>query len=317
MKQNFIIYALLFAININVYSQDYQYVPIPTSGAIWSEVFQPPLDMWGNWPPPIFERFAFSGEDTLINNLTYKKLYIFYDTAFDVNNATYIGGIREDENKKVFYTGEEVHSFKPSHYDGNEILLYNFALNVGDTLQEANLSTSDTRIIVSNIDSIRIGNTLRKRYSFKYTFGFEVNGVKWIEGIGNIKGLLFTSGSTPTNGLNNYLICFKQNHEILYFNEYFTDCMPSISHIRTPEKETKKVVVFPNPTTNCSVQFDISGCNIENISIFNTNGILLNYQSVVIGTEYVQITHCYPSGIYFYSATNRIGKSYNGKFIIQ
>ncbi|MFC2138538.1 hypothetical protein ACFLTE_10215, partial [Bacteroidota bacterium] len=128
---------LLLLISFNIYSQEYQYVPFPTENAIWSEIYYFPVFT----EPPVYERFALSGEDTIIENITYKKLYIFYDTIFDVNNATCIGGIREDSAKRIYYKSDNyVHEDKPmkTYYPGEEQLLYDFNLNVGDTLFSGN-----------------------------------------------------------------------------------------------------------------------------------------------------------------------------------
>ena len=119
------IVILCFSV-LNVFSQEYKYVPFPDSGAIWSEAYHPPLRN-GVFPPPIYERFALSGEDTIIDEIIYNKLYIFFDTVFNKNDATYAGGIREDENKRVYFKGDNIiHDFKPmiDFHNYEEILLF-------------------------------------------------------------------------------------------------------------------------------------------------------------------------------------------------
>jgi len=108
-----------------------------------------------------------SGEDTLINTMTYKKLYLFYDTVFNKSYAFFIGGIREDINKKVFYLGATVHWLKLSYAEiinnggneGDEVLLYDYSLDEGDTLSYGSLTLYDEFLVVSNIDTIMVGNT--------------------------------------------------------------------------------------------------------------------------------------------------------------
>lgn len=319
MKNLLVIIIFLITLPLVSYPQEYEYVPFPTSGAIWSEIYHPPLDMWGNFPPPILERFALSGEDTIINTLTYKKLYIFYDTVFNPSHATCIGGIREDEQRRIYYAGEEIHELKPSYHTSNELLLYNFSLNIGDTLRNANITFVDEAFyVVSDIDTVLIGNTLRKMYCFCNT-GEDCSNycAKWIEGIGFLKGLLFTSGDLPTNGLNNNLICFKQNNEILYFNDNYSDCMPLISSITPPERILNAVRVMPNPAKFNVIQFEMSDIEIENIIIFNVNGVIIDEIPVNEQTNTIQKTHSYPPGIYFFSATSKQAQKYTGKFIVQ
>lgn len=168
-KTIFATLTMLLAFLATCYPQEYEYVPFPTSGAIWSEAYQPPLDINGNLPPPILERFALTDEDTVINEHTYKKLYIFYDTVFNPSTATPIGGIREDDQRRVYYKGAKIHDFKPMNYfyDYEEIMLFDFSINIGDTIKVGNFHPyPDEWLVVQDIDTIQLGGTLRKRYCF-------------------------------------------------------------------------------------------------------------------------------------------------------
>jgi hypothetical protein len=299
---------------IKGYLQEYKYVPFPDSNAIWSEIFYPPL-FSGEYPN--YERFALPGEDTIINSNTYKKLYLFYDTVFNKNNATYIGGIREDSSKKFYFTGDKIiHDFKPMLEfldSNNELLLYNFSLNVGDTFRDGNLSKYYEFLVVSEIDTIQVNSAYRKMFYFE-----PIWWVKWIEGIGNIKGLLFTSGDLPTNGLDNDLICFKQNDTILYFNDEYNDCIPLITSIKTEKIDCLKIKIYPNPATNNIVQFEFGDNNrFSTIEIFNCTGVKVNCIHVNNQSNIVYSTEKYQPGIYFYSATNQKGIKHTGKFVVQ
>lgn len=226
--------------------QEYQYVSILNAGAIWSEKYNSPEPVYPDTKitPPSYERFTISGEDTIINSIAYKKLYMFYDSVFIKSKATVIGGIREDESKKVYYKGKKIHPLKPSTsiitnnggHEGDEVLLYDFGVKIGDILKIDNLTMPDENLTVASIDTVLIGNTYRKEFSFKHG-NYPYPGVKWIESIGSIRGLLFTSGSTPTNGLYNDLICFKYNNEPLYFNNSYPSCFPDLSNNNDKDTE--------------------------------------------------------------------------------
>ena len=112
MNKYLFITALVIGLPFLSFAQEYQYVPFLDSGAIWSEVYFPKS---GELDPvkQIFERFTLSGEDTLINATSYKKLYLFYDSVFNLKTATYVGGIREDYQKRVYYIGDTIHWLKP------------------------------------------------------------------------------------------------------------------------------------------------------------------------------------------------------------
>ena len=50
-------------------AQEYQYVPFPDSNAVWSEFY------WSSEAPGIYNKYALFNEDTVINNITYHKLF--------------------------------------------------------------------------------------------------------------------------------------------------------------------------------------------------------------------------------------------------
>lgn len=318
MKKNILIAILIFP--QIAFSQDYKYIPFPDSGAIWSEVYQPPIGSDLTWPNPINERFTLNGDDTIINKILYKKLYVFYDTVFIKSNATYIGGIREDSSKKIFYIGDVIHFLKPSIYSfwdiidpkNTELLLYDFSLSIGDTLVGGNLTTPDDILVVTAIDTIFVGNSIRKQFSFE-----PIYWVKWVEGIGNLKGLLFTSGDLPTNGLDNNLICFKQNNEILYFNNYYNDCMPLITGIETYQDNNSEIIVYPNPTAKGCVTFQFRNYLFSKLKIFDCNGNSHGTYEIGEESEFILKTEKYQPGVYFYIATNKQGIGHTGKFVVQ
>jgi len=79
MKNLLLFFGLTFGVTAGTLAQEYKYVPFPDSGAIWSEVYY--YGESSNFPdtsikPPDYERFALSGEDTVINDVTYHKVYL-------------------------------------------------------------------------------------------------------------------------------------------------------------------------------------------------------------------------------------------------
>lgn len=305
---------LFFLTVLSVYflyvnAQEYEYVSFPDSGAIWSEVYYPSIS---DGERISYERFALSGQDTVINTKTYKKLYLFYDTVFRKDNAICIGGIREDGLKKVYFIGDSaLHEFKPFDvvfHAGEELLLYDFSLNVGDTIRQGNFDW----LIVQKIDTMAIGNTYRKIFHFE-----NIWWVKWIEGIGNIKGLLFTSDALPTNGTDGDLICFKQNNTILYFNDYYDQCMPLIGGNKVIEKDISSINTYPNPVTNGFIHFELGEIQPENIEIYDCLGHIVDCIHCARESSIIHSTEKYPPGIYFYLVTNQEGKKYKGKFVTQ
>ncbi len=243
----------------------YEYVPFPHVNAIWSESYHSSSDT----EEMIYEQYSISGQDTVLNGKMYKKLYVFNDSSFNINSAFYIGGIREDSLKRVYYRGEIIHHLKPFEYVGDEILLYDFSLEVSDTLKTGNFFPDQNGLVVNKIDTVFIGGKLRKRFSFE-----RYQWVTWIEGIGNLDGLLFSSGDMPTSNLSSNLRCLKLNDTLIYMNEFITECIPLVDNIDLIKSEEAKIKLFPNPTGDY-IYIQLQDNNISKntcVDIYNIQG---------------------------------------------
>lgn len=304
----FIVFVL--AVSSQLFAQEYEYVPFPDSGAVWSEMYTSDETM------VVYENFALSGEDTIINDISYKKLYLFHESFFDKNKFIYIGGIREDNAKHIYYMGDSVHWLKPynSFDDYNkekELLLYDFSLEIGDTLWESNTNVYG-KLIVRDIDTIQIGNTLRKKFYFNYFW------VEWIEGIGSLRGLLFAPSDIPTGSSYPYnsLICFIQNDIVLYHNDYYDDCFPSTLNADI-KQINPEISVCSNPLEQ-QIQFKWCNCIINRIEIFDVQGVLIDVINVRNdSTEANYPTNRMQSGVYIYRANNSNGYSQTGRFVVE
>lgn len=318
MSKYLFITALAIGFPFLSFAQEYQYVPFPDSGAVWSEVYNPgSMEENGSTTTTnIYERFALSGEDTLINDTSYKKLYIFYDPVLNLKTASYIGGIREDQ-KRVYYIGDTIHWLKPfnafnDYNKEKELLLYDFSVEIGDTIWGDSNTNVYGRLIVKDIDTIQIGNTLRKKYYFNYFW------VEWIEGIGSRGGLLFAASDIPTGSSypSNSLICFFKNDTLLYHNEYYNNCFPSTLSVDSKQIKSD-ITVFPNPANGNNIHFELGNNNIKKLEIFDLNGVLIRSFNTNGETflEYPAGKLC--SGIYLYRATDQNGIKQTGKFALQ
>lgn len=224
------------------------YTPFPDSNVMWTDRIYDPSCNNINLLCSI-NQYTITG-DTLINGKLYKKItnsgyYITQNNAY-IYYLLYAGAIRQEiNNKKVFY-------FPPYGYPQVDTLLYNFNLQVGDSLPYTYLYPENLcNAVVDSIDSVDVGNTYRKRFHISTTDTPPGQETWLIEGIGCSRGLFgyYCPGWEHWQELT----CFIQNDTMIYpFDN--TDC-DLITFISEPNKILKSILIFPNPvSTNLTIK---------------------------------------------------------------
>jgi hypothetical protein len=254
--KNLLLSSILTSITLLTYAQTY--FPFPNSNAIWNNK--------SYWSPYILiERYGIYG-DTIVNNKLYNKLYLIEnDSTLNINNMTYYAAIRENNAKQIFV--------KFTNYN-DEILIYDFSLNIGDTIHSnsPNGYLSWLTCTISDIDTIELEN-----YQFRRRFRINNSGEYWIEGIGS-EGGLFYPISEYLAGTTNDLLCFKQNDTLIYINNPECDkCFCSLATaIQNHAKTNNSLKIYSNPST-VEIFFEPpfeKGLFI--INLYNSNGYLIN-----------------------------------------
>jgi hypothetical protein len=299
-----LLFVIATLLSLAAKSQTTLYYPFPDTSAFWT--VQDWACCWTDCPSPplgnpVIDDYNFSyflQGDTVIATNTYHKVYKSPGTAHEhcaiagtLNNwwiltAEYAGAYRQDTTLKQIYF------IYPSF--SQEQLLYDFSLNVGDTLSNC---------VVSTIDSILIGTNYRKQFHF---MGSQYS---MIEGIGSTAGLLepfipFESGGTLT--------CFSQNGATLY-PDTITAC-----YIVTRVNEIKNLRSFsisPNPFHTFAILQVTSEFLNSELVIYNTLGNIVRQQIINEGS--IQICRnelC--SGFYFFKIISDKGYTASGKVII-
>lgn len=282
MKKALLLFSIL--LTIQSIAQTSIYHPFPENSAIWN--FHYSMYCFQNGQNDDTYSITIDG-DTIINNQTYHKLV----TPFIQSNSTgscgfatsidYNGAIREDiANKKVYYI--------PSS-ENLEQLLYDFTLEVGDTVKgylEPDFSELDT---VHSIDSVLVGNNYHKRWLINSCYDIYI-----IEGIGSTFGLIHKSNSCMTD-LDNYsLNCFQQNGNSLY-PESANNCN-LITEILDIDKN-ENITILKNQINN-SVTIEIENIsNIKEIQIIDIKGNII-YQKINPIEKRINFNN-YSNGIYF------------------
>lgn len=295
--------------------ENYKYIPFPDSNAVWSETYWRSIsdETCPNW---VYNKYALFNEDTIINGISYHKIYHTNQSEITKENSNVIGGIREDSLKRIYcYFFDFSHTMTPPYiYSNEEIKLYDFNINIGDTIKNVCFMRDYEKLIVKQIDTIKINNTLRKMYSFD-----PIPWVHWIEGIGNSKGLLFYSGDLPTNGMDNDLICMHENDTLQYYysgpNNLYDDCVPSavlddVNNLSLPDYN-----VYPNPVINGKVNFN--NLYFDTIELFSTDGLLINTYDIHGMTSFsLDVSHL-SRGIYIYKLKLKGFLPVNGKLLVK
>ncbi|MEM7106449.1 MAG: T9SS type A sorting domain-containing protein [Bacteroidota bacterium] len=187
-----------------------EYIPLVQEGAWWKTTY-----VNNSWK--FFPKYLIKG-DTTINGVDYKKMYSCPDLK---------GFIREDTiEKKVFARYFSV--FDSNCPENDEFLLFDFSLEVGDTIQSCWFGASAQLDTVAVVSSEFLFGQDRK--SIAYTTVFPTTSI--IEGLGSTEGgpvtvqVLGVSGVTgdindygvnPETTCSDLLVSAEQainNHEI-------------------------------------------------------------------------------------------------------
>jgi hypothetical protein len=164
--------------------------------------------------------YYFLQGDTLLQSTNYKKLFYRSETLHCItqnNSYIYWGGIRQDTVSKKVYCN--LPSFN------HDSLLYNFNLNINDTLPNTIINPPPWVMIITSVDSIQLlDGTFRRRLGFSESVGGFQHFI--IESIGANTGLL---ESHDPSGLGEYynLSCLKVDSSLLFSNDPYCNILLS------------------------------------------------------------------------------------------
>lgn len=309
MKKTFVLivmqFALIISLSLKAQTQSYEYIPIVKEGLqIWTTD-----QKYGQYNEQYrYERLALTEEDTIIDGKSYKKLYSFTEREFDIETATFVCGIRENENKQVFVA---------SYHNQQEFLLYDFSLTEGDSILAESNGEYDLYFNVTDVDTIDYNGVERRKITLQF---YNYAWVTWIEGIGNIEGLLmdwrsYIMAMDPMPNVR--LRCYEYNEECLYsdfsFNESIYDCYTPL-YTGLEENETQNnILLYPNPAKerlyiNTSIP-------IKKITICNFLGQEIQKYNMTEKTSSIDIRGL-KEGVYFVKLSTEKGV-YATKIIVE
>lgn len=197
----------------------------------WNEVS---YDFQGN---AFSRRYTFSTDSTSTNGNWYHELLTSGDESGDILENT--GKYFRESDSKIYQL-----------VDNEDYIIYDFSLMEGDTFTIAEtMNTPETKLIVSHVDSVSLIDDSKRKRLFLRCEGDPDGALYgeriWIEGLGDLQGLLSVDRSCTTDQ-NVELLCFYTGDQVLYEDDSEGGCWIT----GTEELEDYGIEVFPNPTKN-------------------------------------------------------------------
>lgn len=296
---------------INLQAQEY--VPFPDSNVVW-KIYWMPYPPDEPWTAKHYDYI--SSGDTLINDIQYTKLlkvdYNLY--CSDIADTNYIGAYRNDISGKIVY-----------FYQGNEEkILYNFSLDIGDTIPTSYFIDMWDEMVVCDIDSIQLENgEYRKQFTYEFPTQPETCMYKIVEGIGFLGGLLEPM-SIAAELINSSIICYNHNDSLLYIQEWYDKCEIEedtciVSIVNKTRYPYKTIKIVPNPVKSSAVVLFNNPLQInENYSLTLYNFVgksIKTYPNIKHGKTIIKMGEL-PLGMYIFVLRHKNVIAQTGKIII-
>ena len=233
--------------------------------------------------------YKWFGEDTVINDLTYKIIYS------SETNDPYQWQIdcfmREDTATQKVYQ-----RYYPDIH--GERIVYDFNLNEGDTICCDSEPHEDYNcLVVQSVNDIILGDGItRKKIELGYSYDdFVFVEETWIEGIGCNMGV--TRGMTwMFTGSIDWLMCMTVNDELIYRDNAPQNCWRS-GHLGIDNIDNEDFLIYPNPAREYTY-IDFGGSMSGEMEIYGIAGMLvakLEYNGEALRLD---LTDLQP-GVYF------------------
>jgi hypothetical protein len=290
-----IFFILILSFGVKALGQEY--IPMAVENAHWTIVFSD-----GDTYPPFDDDITFGYTvkgDTLINSVSYKKIYYNYlSSKSEIINRQIFGAIRDDiPNKKIYGM-----QFTSTFFNCNECncdderLLYDFTMEVGDSYNNQCLMIQvNTLTEITETELFGANRLIQGEY-----INPSSDNIVVIEGIGGGKGLF--EGNTNIIGLEFQTLidfCIGTDEEclgqfLLSADDYFTQ-----NNIKLFYNKIDKELQLTNISDNLKLE------------IYSVLGKKVFFGSINTTIDVSQ----FQKGVYFYSLSkdNAIKK---GKVLI-
>ena len=282
-----VLLLLLLAVAGTAKAQDYE--PLIQEGNEWHT-----LDVIVNPGFPPNHHYTtlvhWISDDTLVEGVRYTKVL----ETRNGEGTPRLAALLREENGKVW-----------KRESSTDLLLYDFTAQVGDTVRFGDFAES---FVVDSISIEQIGGVDRKKiwFGLEYDITGEPYAIEtWTEGIGSDMGLLFSGWFYATGGYYQAL-CFHQNGELLWQNEYYGTCMVDA----VDEMDISPISLYPNPASGVT---HIEGVEAAEVQAYNALGQLVK---TVRGSNEVDVSGL-PEGLYLLRITDGHGMNHTAKMAVK
>lgn len=262
----------------------------------------------------------FTNGDTLINSYQYKKIYKkgYSYAQYGAPGMPPAGNPCLSPPPTYFYgpvlsffirsAGKKMYALNIPAISGpcnGDSLLYDFGLNVGDTLPTTCINPASSTIFkVTAIDSINTLNGWMRRFKLNGGNTFDL-----IEGMGYKNGLIeLMPPNVVSCGWN--LQCYSQDNTS-YYPSNGPSCMLTTT-IQENKDQAQKPVVYPNPSSGVyKIYFTESDAKIE---VRNVIGQLLQSHLAQSNTFEIDLSK-ETSGVYILNCIDKQGETRSVKLL--
>jgi hypothetical protein len=292
----------------------------PPIGAKWHYSYQP-CSIWG-CSSSVKEFIYFEAvKDTIVNDTLCTKIIVEYHND---------KGVIKFMGYEFIYSSEnQVYNYHHGHF----YLLYDFSLQVGDTvklfigsnselfqqLEEINLNTIDSltiKYIIIKKNSVNIGGinttSIEMEYSNEYfqmpRLSFESQQI--VKNIGSLDFLFGNLFTGIESGFYGPLRCYSDSM-VNYTTDIPCDLLTSVESFNS----NQKVCIYPNPVTEKSIIYFPNPFKTEvKVEIINSDGKVMSSNETC--DSYLQINpEKYSKGIYIYRVYSKDEFIGSGRFI--
>jgi len=263
-----------------------EYVPLLGENKQWNV-----MDASGfGWVVTKTYMYKTTGKDTIIES----KLYSIIEKYDSLSNHISYVFAREDSDGNFF-----ARIWSPFNTDIEDVLLYDFSLEVGDTFSLHN----NIDFVVVSIDSITLSNNERRKiwnfeaanWTDKCNYYPDYDD-RWIEGIGSINGIFSPGCVSYTDYLR--LLCFYDNNNILYQHSIDENCFVSSVGINEDSLDVQ-IQIYPNPASNhITIETTANQHLPYQLEIFDITGRIVHSEVLSESKTLININMLH-SGMYF------------------